>query len=85
MKPDMRRMFVRHSKFALTGAAFGAADGNGVVCSTVLEPLVGHVLNGGRATLFMYGQTGSRKTHTPRRASELAADAIFASGVETVA
>ena len=24
MKPDMRRMFVRHSKFALTGAAFGA-------------------------------------------------------------
>ena len=84
MKPDMRRMFVRHSKFALTGAAFGAADGNDVVYGTVLEPLVGHVLNGGRATLFMYGQTGSGKTHTLGALQELAADAIFASGVETV-
>ncbi len=63
MRPDLVRMYIRHTTFALDGAFDEAAD-PAAIYATVAAPLVSHAVEGGRATLFMYGPTGSGKTYT---------------------
>ncbi|KAK2837212.1 hypothetical protein Q5P01_014424 [Channa striata] len=51
---------------------FGEESSNEEVYQRTAYPLVQHMLNGGKATCFAYGQTGAGKTHTmlgpsPRR------------------
>ncbi|XP_031712448.1 uncharacterized protein LOC116388580 isoform X1 [Anarrhichthys ocellatus] len=43
---------------------FGAESSNEDVYRRTAYPLVLHMLNGGKATCFAYGQTGAGKTHT---------------------
>nr|XP_015828171.2 kinesin-like protein K39 isoform X2 [Nothobranchius furzeri]XP_015828173.2 kinesin-like protein K39 isoform X2 [Nothobranchius furzeri]XP_015828174.2 kinesin-like protein K39 isoform X2 [Nothobranchius furzeri] len=43
---------------------FGEGSSNEEVYQTTAFPLVQHMLNGGKATCFAYGQTGAGKTHT---------------------
>ncbi|KAJ3604203.1 hypothetical protein NHX12_028944 [Muraenolepis orangiensis] len=43
---------------------FGEQSSNEDVYQTTALPLVLHMLNGGKATCFAYGQTGAGKTHT---------------------
>ncbi|XP_068167477.1 kinesin-like protein KIF24 isoform X2 [Antennarius striatus] len=64
---------------------FGEESSNEEVYQRTAYPLVQHMLNGGKATCFAYGQTGAGKTHTmlgssPRRPGmyTLAAQDIFA-------
>lgn len=64
MRPDLVRMFIRHSSFVASGATFDGVCDEQHVYSSSTAPLVAHALGGGRATLFLYGQTGSGKTHT---------------------
>ena len=45
-------------------AVFTEADSNATVYTTLLRPLLEHVLQGGMATVFAFGQTGSGKTCT---------------------
>ncbi|XP_018523899.1 uncharacterized protein LOC108878082 isoform X2 [Lates calcarifer] len=43
---------------------FGEESSNEEVYQRTAYPLVQHILNGGKATCFAYGQTGAGKTHT---------------------
>ncbi|XP_070819959.1 kinesin-like protein KIF24 [Chaetodon trifascialis] len=43
---------------------FGEETSNAEVYRRTAHPLVQHMLNGGKATCFAYGQTGAGKTHT---------------------
>ncbi|KAG7223416.1 hypothetical protein INR49_015519 [Caranx melampygus] len=43
---------------------FGEESSNEEVYQQTAYPLVQHMLNGGKATCFAYGQTGAGKTHT---------------------
>ena len=43
---------------------FTEADDNRTVYTSVLRPLLEHVVHGGMATVFAFGQTGSGKTCT---------------------
>ena len=46
-------------------AVFNEADGNVQIYAACLQPVVlGHVFDGGSATVFAFGQTGSGKTCT---------------------
>jgi len=77
MKPDLRRMFLRHSTFAPTGGVFDDAAASAAVYAGACSPLVAAALRGGRGTLVMYGQTGSGKTMTMTHLMQLAADHLF--------
>ena len=64
LKPDLRRMFIRHSTFGPNGGVLDeAASSDDCFAAFGLE-LVELALRGGRGTLLMYGQTGSGKTMT---------------------
>ena len=55
---------VQHHRFAFD-ACFNEADDNMQIYAACLQPIVvGHVLEGGEATVFAFGQTGSGKTCT---------------------
>ena len=45
-------------------AVFSEADGNDTIYRATLAPLLPHVLAGGSATVFAFGQTGSGKSAT---------------------
>lgn len=45
-------------------AVFSEADGNDAIYRATLAPLLPHVLAGGSATVFAFGQTGSGKSAT---------------------
>jgi kinesin family protein 2/24 len=80
MKPDLVRMFVRHTAFVPSGGAMDENAGADDVYGLAAAPLVQHAMRGGHSTLFTYGQTGSGKTFTleqifSRATSELAARA----------
>lgn len=77
MKPDLRRMFIRHAAFAPNGGVFGEHASSEDVYASVGAPLVQLALRGGRGTLLLYGQTGSGKTMTMSRLQVLAAREIF--------
>ena len=78
MKPDLRRMFMRHAAFSLSGNAFDGDATSDEVYGAAAAPLVAHALGGGHAALFMYGQTGSGKTHTMEAMHALVAAQVFA-------
>eukprot|EP00966_Prymnesium_polylepis_P319188 7372100-Prymnesium_polylepis.1 len=60
MAADLKRMFIKHSAFAVS-EAFGPAATTEDVCERGVADLLGHVAGGGCSTVFMYGQTGSGK------------------------
>jgi len=80
MKPDLRRMFLRHAAFAPSGGAFDEGATDEAVHAAVSNPLAALAIAGGRGTLVLYGQTGSGKTRTLSRLHELIARQIFADG-----
>ena len=45
-------------------AVFSEADGNEAIYRATMAPLLPHVLAGGSATVFAFGQTGSGKSAT---------------------
>lgn len=64
MKPDLVRMFVRHTAFVPSGGAMDEHAGADEVYGLAAAPLIEHAMRGGHSTLFTYGQTGSGKTFT---------------------
>ena len=80
MKPDLRRMYMKHAAFGVSGAAFDADATSEQVYAHAGAPLVAHALRGGRAALFMYGQTGSGKTHTMEAVHSCLAEQVFGGG-----
>lgn len=77
MKPDLRRMFIRHATFAPNGGVFGEGASSDDVYGQAGTPLVAHALNGGKGTLLLYGQTGSGKTLTATHFQARAAEQLF--------
>ena len=80
MKPDLRRMYMKHAAFGVSGAAFDADATSEQVYALAGAPLVAHALRGGRGSLFMYGQTGSGKTHTMEAVHTCLAEQVFGGG-----
>ena len=80
MKPDLRRMYMKHAAFGVSGAAFDANATSEQVYALAGAPLVAHALRGGRGALFMYGQTGSGKTHTMEAVHACLAEQVFGGG-----
>ena len=76
MRPDLKRMFVKHSAFDVT-RAFGERCGSAEVYETAAAPMVAGALAGRVGALFMYGQTGSGKTHTMEHLEKTAVEALF--------
>lgn len=60
---DGRTLYMVHSRFSLD-RLFGEAATNAEVYEEAAQPLVQAALSGGRATLLMFGQTGTGKTYT---------------------
>lgn len=77
MKPDLRRMFLRHAAFAPSGGVFDEGASSSEVYAGACEPLVEMALRGGRGTIVMYGQTGSGKTMSLAHIQQLAAAHLF--------
>ena len=77
MKPDLRRMHMKHAAFGVSGAAFDASASSEQVYARAGAPLVAHALRGGRGALFMYGQTGSGKTYTMEAMHACLAEQVF--------
>ncbi|KAL1527163.1 hypothetical protein AB1Y20_015843 [Prymnesium parvum] len=77
MKPDLRRMYIRHATFRPLGGVFDESASSEKVYTTVVRPLVEKALHGGCGSLFMYGQTGSGKTFTMNATHELLAAHLF--------
>ena len=82
MKPDLRRMYMKHAAFGVSGAAFDADATSEQVYALAGAPLVAHALRGGRGALFMYGQTGSGKTHTMEAVHACLAEQVFGGGTD---
>ncbi|KAM7391949.1 hypothetical protein PAMP_022595 [Pampus punctatissimus] len=59
---DLTQYILQH-KFYFD-QVFGEESSNEEVYQRTAYPLVQHMLNGGKATCFAYGQTGAGKTHT---------------------
>ena len=62
LKPDLRRMFIRHSTFSPNGGVLNEHATSDDAYAAFGADLVQLALSGGRGTLLMYGQTGSGKT-----------------------
>ena len=77
MKPDLRRMFLRHSAFEPSGGAFDESATSSRVYASALRSLVELALTGGRGTLIMYGQTGSGKTMSLAHLQEKMSNELF--------
>ncbi len=75
VKVDLTKYTERHV-FAFD-AALNEAVSNDEVYRTTVQPLVGTLFRGGKATCFAYGQTGSGKTFTMRPLPLRAAEDIF--------
>lgn len=75
VKVDLTKYTERHV-FAFDAALNEAVSNDEVYRSTV-QPLVGTLFRGGKATCFAYGQTGSGKTFTMRPLPLRAAEDIF--------
>lgn len=62
---DGRTLYMTHSRFCLD-RIFSEADDNTCIYTEALQPLVQRVARGARATLLLFGQTGTGKTYTAR-------------------
>ena len=77
MHADLKRMFVKHCAYTLSGGVFDETAQEHDVYARSAAPLVKGTLEGGVGALFMYGQTGSGKTHTMENIEKHAIDALF--------
>lgn len=77
MHADLKRMFVKHCAYTLSGGVFDEDAQEHEVYARSAAPLVTGTLKGGVGALFMYGQTGSGKTHTMENIEKHAMDALF--------
>ncbi|XP_061672913.1 uncharacterized protein LOC133499210 isoform X2 [Syngnathoides biaculeatus] len=59
---DLTRYILQHPFYF--DQVFGEYDSNEEIYKKTAYPLVQHMLNGGKATCFAFGQTGAGKTHT---------------------
>ncbi|KAK1892835.1 Kinesin-like protein KIF24 [Dissostichus eleginoides] len=59
---DLTQYILKHRFYF--DQVFGEESSNEEVYQRTAYPLVQHMLNGGKATCFAYGQTGAGKTHT---------------------
>ena len=77
LKPDLRRMFIRHSTFSPNGGVLDESASSDDCFAAFGVDLVELALRGGRGTLLMYGQTGSGKTMTISHMQGRAAHHLF--------
>lgn len=84
MKPDLRRMFLRHATFAPSGGVFDESATSDDVYVAAGKPLVDAALAGGRGTMILYGQTGSGKTMTMAHVQQRVAAQLFMDGALAV-
>jgi kinesin family protein 2/24 len=80
MHADLKRMFVKHCAYTLSGGVFDDNATEDDVYVRSAAPLVAGALKGGVGALFMYGQTGSGKTHTMENIEKHAIDDLFIGG-----
>ena len=85
LKPDLRRMFIRHSTFMPNGGVLNEAATSDDAYAAFGVDLVDLALGGGRGTLLMYGQTGSGKTMTLSHMQARAAHHLFRGNDKLVA
>jgi hypothetical protein len=74
---DGRTLYMVHSRFCLD-RIFGEHDSNSDVYEEAAKPLAQAAMAGGRATLMMFGQTGTGKTYTAQGILHQLADDLFA-------
>lgn len=77
MHADLKRMFVKHCAYTLSGGVFDETAQEHDVFARSAAPLVKRTLDGGVGALFMYGQTGSGKTHTMENIEKHAFESLF--------
>jgi kinesin family protein 2/24 len=77
MHADLKRMFVKHCAYTLSGGVFDEDAQEHDVYARSAAPLVAGTLKGSVGALFMYGQTGSGKTHTMENIEKHAIEALF--------
>lgn len=73
---DGRTLYMVHSRFCLD-RVFGAAEPNEAVYADTARPLLQAAMQGGRATLVLFGQTGTGKTYTAHSLLQMLADELF--------
>lgn len=76
MHADMRRKLVKPTFFPCT-KAFDENATQDDIYTKVAQPMVQHSARGGISTIFMFGQTGSGKSHTMTGIEERMANGIF--------
>mmetsp|Transcript_43866 Transcript_43866/g.132778 ORF Transcript_43866/g.132778 Transcript_43866/m.132778 type:complete len:637 (+) Transcript_43866:42-1952(+) len=77
---DGRTLYMVHSRFCLD-RIFGASESNDTVYTDAAQPLLHAAAAGGRATLVLFGQTGTGKTYTAQGVLDHLAEEAFACGV----
>ncbi|CAE7288449.1 KIN13B [Symbiodinium sp. CCMP2592] len=73
---DGRTIYAVHSRFCLD-AVFHERVDNQEVFEEAVQPLLNASLEGGRATVVFFGQTGTGKTYTARGALDLMSELVF--------
>ncbi|CAE7343918.1 DSK1 [Symbiodinium necroappetens] len=73
---DGRTIYAVHSRFCLDAVFHERAD-NQEVFEEAVQPLLNASLEGGRATVVFFGQTGTGKTYTARGALDLMSERVF--------
>eukprot|EP00439_Symbiodinium_sp_Y106_P060919 s233_g9.t1 len=73
---DGRTIYAVHSRFCLDAVFHERAD-NQEVFEEAVQPLLNASLEGGRATVVFFGQTGTGKTYTARGALDLMSELVF--------
>mmetsp|Transcript_86503 Transcript_86503/g.253191 ORF Transcript_86503/g.253191 Transcript_86503/m.253191 type:complete len:629 (-) Transcript_86503:101-1987(-) len=74
---DGRTLYMVHSRFCLD-RVYGAGETNEAVYADAAQPLLQAALAGDRATLLLFGQTGTGKTYTARALLDQLAEELFA-------
>ena len=70
--------YTLHREFALDGV-FGASTDEAAMLDRVVAPLISLALDGGNASLILFGQTGCGKTHTAHTMQKFLAQRLFQS------
>ena len=73
---DGRTIYAVHSRFCLD-AVFNERADNQEVFQEAVQPLLSSALDGGRATVVFFGQTGTGKTYTARGALDIMSELVF--------
>mmetsp|Transcript_45086 Transcript_45086/g.97944 ORF Transcript_45086/g.97944 Transcript_45086/m.97944 type:complete len:646 (-) Transcript_45086:30-1967(-) len=74
---DGRTLYMSHSRFCLD-RVFSENHGNDAIYEEAARPLAQAAMEGGRATLMLFGQTGTGKTYTATGILERLTKEIFA-------